>query len=76
MSLLITGSSGFIGTNLIEFLGDKKIKFFCLDKKKNKYLNCNNFYKINLTNRSKLEKIFKKKKTKVYNSSGCSPWIC
>lgn len=34
MSLLITGSSGFIGTNLIEFLKTKKIKFFCLDKKK------------------------------------------
>ena len=29
MSLLITGSSGFIGTNLIEFLGDKKkLSFF------------------------------------------------
>ena len=28
MSLLITGSSGFIGTNLIEFLGIKKLSFF------------------------------------------------
>jgi len=64
MSLLITGSSGFIGTNLIEFLKTKKIKFFCLDKKKNRYLNHNNFYKINLNNRLTLEKIFKTKKPK------------
>ncbi len=63
MSLLITGSSGFIGSNLIKFLISKNVKFFCLDKKRNKYFNCKNFYKINLKNRPNLEKIFKKKKT-------------
>ena len=64
MSILITGSSGFIGSNLIEFFKSKKVKFFCLDKRNNKYLNCKDFYKINLKNRSDLEKILKKKKPK------------
>lgn len=64
MSLLITGSSGFIGSNLIKYLEKKKINFFCLDKKINRYFNCKNFYKINLKNKSKLEKIFKTKKPK------------
>ena len=62
MSLLITGSSGFIGTNLILFFKKKKIKFFCIDKVKNRYIKDKNFFQLNLKNKSKLEKIFKKKK--------------
>ncbi len=62
MSLLVTGSSGFIGTNLIKFLIKKKMKFFSLDKVKNKYIKDKNFFQLNLKNKSKLEKIFKKNK--------------
>lgn len=76
MSLLITGSSGFIGTNLIKFLNKKKTKFFSLDKVKNKYIKDKNFFQLNLKNKSKLEKIFKKKKHKIYYSFGCIAWIC
>ena len=64
MSLLITGSSGFIGTNLIKFLTKKKTKFFSLDKVKNKYIKDKNFIQLNLKNKLKLEKIFKKNKIK------------
>jgi UDP-glucose 4-epimerase len=64
MSLLVTGSSGFIGSNLADYLSSKKIKFFGLDKVDNKYIKIKNFYKTNLTNKSKLEKIFKKNKFK------------
>lgn len=64
MSLLITGSSGFIGTNLIKYLSNKKIKFLCIDKNINKYFKVKNFYKVNLKNKSAIEKIFKRKKFK------------
>jgi nucleoside-diphosphate-sugar epimerase len=64
MSLLITGSSGFIGTNLIKLLIKKKINFIGIDKKYNKYLSFKNFYKINLNNKSKLYHIIDKNKIK------------
>lgn len=64
MSLLITGSSGFIGTNLVKYLDKKNIKYYGIDKKVNNYIKIKNFYKIDLTNKSKLKKIFKGKKFK------------
>lgn len=65
MNILITGSSGFIGTNLALFLKKelvKKCKIYLLDKKINKYYNFNNFIKLDLKNISKLDKVIKKKK--------------
>ena len=59
MSLLITGSSGFIGTNLVKYLDKKNIKYYGIDKKVNNYIKIKNFYKIDLTNKSKLKKYLK-----------------
>jgi len=64
MSLLITGSSGFIGTNLIKYLNKKNVKYFGVDKKVNNYIKLKNFYKLDLKNKLKLEKIFRKRKFK------------
>ena len=54
MSILITGSSGFIASNLISKLLDRNIKFYCVDIKKSKYFKLNNFEKININNYKKL----------------------
>ena len=62
MKILVTGSSGFLGSNLINFLTKKKIKFVGIDKKNNKYLKFKNFYKLDLAQNSKLENIIKKEK--------------
>ena len=56
--IIITGSSGFIGSNFIEYFLKKKIKFIGLDKIENKYLKSKYFKKINLLNKKKLTKIF------------------
>ena len=64
MSILVTGSSGFIGSNLADYLKKKKIKFFGIDKVDSKYVKIKNFYKINLNNKQKLEKVIKKNKIK------------
>ena len=64
MTILITGSSGFIGTNLVKNLKKKKKLFYAIDKINNPYLKVKNFFKIDLCNERKLEKIFKKKKIK------------
>ena len=63
--ILITGSSGFIGSNFINFFLKNKMKFHGIDKKKSKYLNFNNFSKINLTSKKKLEQLFKKIKPNI-----------
>ena len=39
--IIITGSSGFIGSNFIEYFLKKKIKFIGLDKIENNILNLN-----------------------------------
>ena len=64
MSLIVTGSSGFIGSNLCNLLEKKNIKFIGIDKKKNPYLKVKNFYKVNLKNINKIEKIIKSNKIK------------
>ena len=40
MIVLITGSAGYIGKNLYNFLIENGFKVFGLDKKKNKLLEC------------------------------------
>jgi GDP-4-dehydro-6-deoxy-D-mannose reductase len=62
--ILITGSSGFIGSFILSYLRIKKIKSFGIDKNNNKYLNFKNFEKVNLLNKKKLNKILKKIKPK------------
>lgn len=58
MSILITGSSGFIGSKLCNFFIKKKIKFYGLDKKKS--INKKNFYKCNILDKDELYNILKK----------------
>ena len=62
MTILVTGSSGFIGTNLVNYLRNKKIKFVAIDKRKNKYFKLKNFYKIDLNNLKKTKEIIYKNK--------------
>ncbi len=76
MKILVTGVAGFIGFNLSKFLLDKKFKVIGLDNinnyysthlkkdrlKKLKQVNDFKFYKIDLRDIKKLDKIFKKHK--------------
>ena len=64
MTILITGSSGFIGSNLVKNLQKKKKLFYSIDKIRNPYFKIKNFSKLDLNNNKELEKIFKKKKIK------------
>lgn len=57
MSILITGSSGFIGSKLCSFFL-KKITFYGLDKKI--YINKKNFYLCDILNKDKFCNILKK----------------
>ena len=66
MNILITGGSGFIGTNLyLFFLKNTKNKLYLLDKKKNKFLKPKNFIKVDINNIFELENKIKKKKIDV-----------
>ena len=58
MSILVTGSSGFIGSKLCGFLSKKKILFYSLDKKIGTYTN--NFYLSDILNKRELYNIIKK----------------
>ena len=58
MSILITGSSGFIGSKLCSFFLKKKITFYGLDKKI--YTNKKNFYSCDILNKDKFCNILKK----------------
>ena len=65
--ILVTGGSGFIGTNFINFLLNKKFKVYNIDKlssvstpekfKTNHNKKNYKFYKLNLLNEKKLEKL-------------------
>ena len=59
MSILVTGSSGFIGTALCSFFLKKKITFYALDKKK-MVTGQKNFILCNLLDKDKLYNILKK----------------
>ena len=58
MSILVTGSSGFIGSKLCGFFAKKKILFYSLDKKIDTYKN--NFYLSDILNKLELYNIIKK----------------
>jgi nucleoside-diphosphate-sugar epimerase len=58
MSILVTGSSGFIGSKLCGFFSKKKILFYSLDKKIDTYKN--NFYLSDILNKRELYNIIKK----------------
>lgn len=57
MTILITGSSSYIGKNLINILEQKKIKFVGIDLKVPKK---KNYFSINILNYNKLNKLKKK----------------
>ena len=72
--IIVTGGSGFIGSNLVNFLIKKRFFVINLDKLtyssnkyKNKYLNKKNYklFKIDIINKKKLILIIKKYKPKV-----------
>jgi nucleoside-diphosphate-sugar epimerase len=58
MTILVTGSSGFIGSKLCGFFAKKKILFYSLDKKIDIYKN--NFYLSDILNKLELYNIIKK----------------
>ncbi len=59
--ILITGSSGYIGSCLYKFLKKKKFNLIGIDKKKSKIQNIK-FEQINILNKNKLHKFFNKEK--------------
>ena len=63
--ILITGSSGFVGSNLIKQLMQKRKKFYGVDIKKSKYINFKNFTKLDLSDSKKVLQLFKKIKPKI-----------
>ncbi|OUV61453.1 MAG: hypothetical protein CBC88_00280 [Candidatus Pelagibacter sp. TMED128] len=63
--ILITGSSGFIGTNIVRYFLNRKVKFYGVDLKKNRYLKFKNFSKLDLSNEKKVAKLFSKIKPKL-----------
>ncbi len=63
--ILLTGSSGFIGSNFINHFIENKFKFLGLDKISNPYISSKHLVKVNLLNKKKLDKIFKKYKPKI-----------
>ena len=66
MNILITGSSGFIGSNLYkDFKKNKKNKIFLIDKKKNVYFKAKNFIQVDLKNIQKVENFILKKNINV-----------
>ena len=65
MTTLITGSSGFIGTNIVLKFNKNKKLFYTVVELNNPYLKIKNFSKLNLCNKKKLEKIFIKKKLNI-----------
>jgi len=62
MTILVTGTSGFIGSNLTQYLIKTKKKFYGIDKINNPYFKFKNFAKIDLQNKKGIEKIIKIKK--------------
>jgi len=64
MTTLITGSSGFIGSNIAHRLNQNNKLFYAIDKINNPYFKIKNFIKLDLCNEKKLEKVFKEKKIK------------
>ncbi len=71
--VIVTGGSGFIGSNLINFLIKKKLFVINVDKltyssnkynNKNKNTNNYKFYKADINNKNKLTEIIKKHKPK------------
>ena len=63
--ILITGSSGFIGSNFIRYFLKNNIKFFGVDKNKNSYFKFKSFKKIDLYNKIAVFKLFKKIRPKI-----------
>lgn len=59
---LITGSSGFIGSNFISMLDSDKENYWAIDHKKSFYKNIKNFSQIDLNNNKKLNDFFNNKK--------------
>ena len=64
MTILVTGSSGFLGTYFVKKLKLNGNKYLGIDIKKNLYIKNINFKKVNINDLKKLKLIFKKYKFK------------
>ena len=73
MTILVTGSSGFIGSNLVKHLQKKKLSFHGIDKVSNPYFKFKNFNKIKLENKNDISKLIIKKKIKKINHLAAMP---
>ena len=75
-NILITGGCGFIGSHLTLFLKKKKYNVIVVDNLiigKKKLFKGNKFYKIDIVNKTKLEKIFRENKIfAVFHLAGLS----
>ena len=58
MKYIITGSSGFIGSHIVDLLKQKKKKYLGIDRLNNYKID--NYLKSDLTDLKKLERIIKK----------------
>ena len=70
--ILVTGSSGFIGSNLIQYLKKKKKSFYGIDLKQNKYLKFKNFAKVDISSLRSVHNFFKKKPSTVIHLAAIS----
>ena len=70
LSILITGSTGFIGSNLLIHLKKRNIKIYDILRYPKKKVKCKNYYPVIFKNNSELES--KLRKVKINSVINCA----